>query len=135
MSDPITIINELSTPAILVDQNADTGNQASSSGAIVVNNSDNPGIGLNIYSNAGEQTGAALVFVKQDNVLAARPAVRIVHDGISPAVRIEATNVAQQNSPAVQITNDSSSGIGLKIIHSNINNSQGLIVLQGASPE
>jgi len=59
----------------------------------------------------------------------------IVTDGTAPALRIESQQTTSQSFAALDIINDSSSGIGLKITNTNSSNSQGQLRIDGGSPE
>lgn len=58
-----------------------------------------------------------------------------VNDGTVPMVNINADATGSRSYAVVDITNDSSSGVGLKITHTDASNSQGLIRLDGPNPE
>jgi hypothetical protein len=131
----VSITNAGTGNSIFVDANGDTGTSASASGAVVINNTGNDGFGLNVYSNNGATEDGALVFIKQDNVAADKEALRIIHDGIGPSLRIEQTLADTQDEGVIEINNASTSGVGLHITHTSAANSQGMIRLDGPSPE
>jgi hypothetical protein len=131
----ISITNAGTAASIFVDANGDTGTAASTSGAVLIDNTGNDGFGLNVYSNNGATEDGALVFIKQDNVAADKEAIRIIHDGIGPSLRIEQTLADVQDEGVIEINNASTSGIGLHVVHTNASNSQGMIRLDSPSPE
>lgn len=78
------LINNAGTGnSIKLAPTGDTGNSASTSGAFLLDNTLNPGIGFNVYSNHAAPTGAALLFMKMDNVSANKPVLRVDNNGIS----------------------------------------------------
>ena len=78
------LINNAGTGnSIKLAPTGDTGNSASTSGAFLLDNTLNPGIGFNVYSNHAAPTGAALLFMKMDNASANKPVLRVDNDGIS----------------------------------------------------
>lgn len=82
------------------------GTGASTGGAFLINCTNSTEICSNFYSNAGTQTGAALIFSKQDNVLANRPNIRLDNDGTANALQINQNNTAA-TSPTLLITHKS----------------------------
>lgn len=84
------------------------GTVANSSGIFFLDNTNNPEIGANFYSNAGSGQSVSLVFMKQDNALADTPPLRIDNDG---------------------------TGVALKINQNNSGNFQGGIRVDGANPD
>lgn len=76
----ISITNAGTGNALYVKPNGNTGLLAASSGAIMLDNTANTDIGLNVYTNNAAPAFAP-VFIKVDNAAANVPAMEINHDG------------------------------------------------------
>jgi len=106
----ITTTNAGTGNAIKIDQNGDTGNAASSSGAFLLDNTGNPGIGLNVYTNIGAgQASGGLVFIKADNALYDSAVVRIDNDGLEENLLLNSNN-ASATKPVLHITSAGTAG-------------------------
>lgn len=96
------------------------GTGASTGGAFYLNCTNSTEICSNFYSNAGTQTGAALIFSKQDNVLANKPNIRLDNDGTANTLVINQNNTTNTN-PTVLI-NQKSNNTALDIESDNTGN-------------
>lgn len=94
--------------------NGDSGSLSSSGGAIFLNNTNNVGTGIGIYSNAGALASGNMINVKVDNTAYAQAAFYMNYDGSSNAVEI-VSNSDDTSSNALAVTgnniNDSTVGI------------------------
>lgn len=92
----------------------DSGYLSSSGGAIFIDNTNNTGTGLGIYSNAGGDALGNMINVKVDNALYNQAAFYMNYDGLSNAVEI-VSNSQDSSSNALSVTgyniNDSTVGI------------------------
>jgi len=93
----------------------DTGYLSSSGGAVFIENSNNIGTGIGIYSNAGEAALGNMINVKVDNPLYAQAAFYMNYDGISNAVEI-VSNTNDSSSNALSITNNNTQDSALGVI-------------------
>ncbi len=92
----------------------DSGYLSSSGGAIFIDNTNNTGTGLGIYSNGGASANGNMINVKVDNSAYAQAAFYMNYDGSSNAVEI-VSNSNDSSSNALSVTgnniNDSTVGV------------------------
>lgn len=92
----------------------DSGYLSSSGGVIFINNTNNIGTGIGIYSNAAGDALGNMINVKVDNPLYNQAAFYMNYDGLSNAVEI-VSNSSDTSSNALAVTgnniNDSTVGI------------------------
>ncbi|MDQ5951852.1 MAG: hypothetical protein QG639_1133 [Patescibacteria group bacterium] len=97
-----------------ISYDGDSGYLSSSGGAIFINNTDNIGTGLGIYSDAAGEAFGNMINVKVDNPLYNQAAFYMNYDGLSNAVEI-VSNSSDSSSNALAVTgnniNDSTLGI------------------------
>lgn len=131
----ISVTNAATGNAIFIDANGDTGNSSSVSGALLLNNTDNPGIGANFYSNAAAQTGAGLVFAKQDNTSANKPVARFDNDGTSNGVVINQngnTGTTSGTSGGLLVTH-AGTGFGAQFYSNHASSTNALVYIEAAN--
>lgn len=80
-NDGLDIVNTSENNTISVDQNGYVGDDVSTDGAIHIDNTDNEGIGLSVYSNMNGSSSAELLSLKADNVAFNKPIITAVNDG------------------------------------------------------
>src|SRR5690606_4783757 len=85
----MTITNTAASNSLAILQNGNTGTTASSSGALLINNTGSTGFGLNVYTNQSTPAGA-LAFFKADHTSFNREVIRVDNDGTGPAIKINA---------------------------------------------
>lgn len=95
-SGAITVTNSLTTPGVKVIQNGNTGATLGSSGAILIDNTNNTGMAMQIYSNQASPVGfGSLLYVNAANASWNQPLVYIVDNSTSGAaanIRIDSPN-------------------------------------------
>lgn len=95
-SGAITVTNSLTTPGVKVIQNGNTGATLGSSGAILIDNTNNTGMAMQIYSNQASPEGfGSLLYVNAANASWNQPLVYIVDNSTSGAaanIRIDSPN-------------------------------------------
>lgn len=78
----INVVNTGTGNSISIDANGNTGTNNGTSGAFLLDNTDNTGFGMQLYTNQSSPSGlAALLYLKVDHTSFAQPALYIVHDG------------------------------------------------------
>jgi hypothetical protein len=115
--------------ALATTPTGNTGTTASTSGALLLNNTSNTGFGLNVYTNQSAPAGA-LAFFKADHTSFNREVIRVDNDGTGPAIKINAngnTGTGDSTSGALLIDNTNNTGFGLNV-YSNQAASQGALV-------
>ncbi len=75
-----TITSTSTGRALFIDQNGDTGANLIDSGAIVIDNTDNSGIGFQLYTN-GTQAAYGPMLLYAANTSNNNPLLRIIHKG------------------------------------------------------
>ena len=83
-----TITNPTDDNALTIDQNGDAGASTSTGGALLIENTGNPGAGLIIYSNEDGAANGRLLNIRVDNSAFDQSALNIDYDGVSNAVTI-----------------------------------------------
>ncbi|NCN03679.1 MAG: hypothetical protein GW942_01230 [Candidatus Pacebacteria bacterium] len=111
----LTIHSDWEDNLIELFPNGDSGYLSSNGGALYINNSNNPGSGIGIYSNAGADSLGNMINVKVDNPLYAQAAFYMNYDGTSNAVEIVA-NTDDSSSNALSITNNNTLDSALGVI-------------------
>lgn len=101
----LTINNSSNDHAIEIYQSGNAGYLSSNGGAIYLNNTNNIGTGIGIFSNAGAEAMGNMINVKVDNPLYNQAAFYMNYDGTSNAVEIIA-NTNDDSSNALSITNN-----------------------------
>lgn len=111
----LTIHSDWEDNLIELFPNGNSGYLSSSGGALYINNSNNPGSGIGIYSNAGDEALGNMINVKVDNELYGQAAFYMNYDGTSNAVEIVA-NTDDASSNALSITNNNKLDSALGVI-------------------
>ncbi len=110
----LTINNSSNGHSIELTPTGDSGYLSSSGGVIFINNTQNLGSGIGIYSNAGADALGNMINIKVDNTAYAQAAFYMNYDGSSNAVEI-VSNGTDSSSNALAVTgynpNDSTVGI------------------------
>ena len=114
-SDGTLVLDNSASHQIEVRPSGDTGYLSSSGGAIFIENSNNIGSGIGIYSNAGDEALGNMINVKVDNPAYNQAAFYMNYDGISNAVEI-VSNTNDSSSNALAVTNNNTSDSALGII-------------------
>lgn len=83
----------------------DTGSLSSSGGAFYIDNSQNPGAGFLIFSNAGAEAEGNLVNIKTNNSAFSQASIYVEHRGSSNGVEIT-HNGSDSSSNALSVTNN-----------------------------
>lgn len=125
----ITIGNSGTGNSLYILPTGATGTSASSSGALLLDNTSNSGFGANIYSNLSTMSNA-LTFMKLDHASATGQVLRLDNDGTGNTLQINANgNVGTGNttSGAVLINNTNNTGYAMNI-YSNAGASAGALV-------
>lgn len=87
----IIINNSGTNNALRIVPTGNTGSSASTSGAFLLNNTGNTGIGMNINTNNATIGTAGLVFMKSSNASSTGPVLRLDQIGTGPALKINQT--------------------------------------------
>ena len=127
----VSLTNAGTGNTVFIDANGDTGSTASTSGALIIENTGNAGFGLNVYSNHAT-FAQSLAFMKLDNAGATGNLLRLDNDGTGHAVLINqnsATSVSTSVGGAVLLTNTLNDGSGLVIYSNNGTNTAGANLL------
>lgn len=79
----VSITNTGTNNALFIDQNGDagTGSENSTDGALLIDNTGNNSLGLQVYSNNGATTNSPLVLIRSDNTAFDDGCLRIIQDG------------------------------------------------------
>lgn len=112
--NPFTINNTTAAPAIKVVQNADTSNSTSSGGAINIDNTNNTGAGLVIYSAQNDSATGHLINGRADNPLFDQQVIYATSKGQSHTALLMQTGVGT-NAAALNVasSNPNFSAMGL----------------------
>ena len=116
----ISVTNAGTGNSVFIDANGDTGSAASTSGALLIENTGNAGFGLNAYSNHAT-FAQSLAFMKLDNAGATGNVLRLDNDGGGHSLHVNAngeTSVSTSVGGAMLLTNTGNVGSGL-VIYSN----------------
>jgi hypothetical protein len=100
---------------VRLDPSGNSGFLSSSGGALFIENTDNIGSGIGIFSNAGAEAEGNMINVKVDNPEFAQAAFYMNYDGTSNAVEIRA-NTEDRSSNALSLTNFNTLDSGLGVI-------------------
>jgi hypothetical protein len=111
----LTIHSDWEDNLIELFPNGDSGYLSSSGGALYINNSNNPGSAIGIYSDEGADALGNMINVKVDNPDFAQAAFYMNYDGTSNAVEVVA-NTNDSSSNALSITNNNQLDSGLGVI-------------------
>lgn len=111
----LTLNNASTDHAIEIYHTGNSGYLSSNGGAIYLNNTNNIGTGLGIFSNAGAEALGNMINVKVDNPLYNQAAFYMNYDGISNAVEI-ISNTNDDSSNALSVTNFNTQDSALGII-------------------
>lgn len=95
--------------------NGNTGYLSSNGGALFIENTENDGSGIGIYSNAGASAEGNMINIKVDNPNFNQAAFYMNYDGTSNAVEIRA-NTNDRSSNALSLTNFNTLDSGLGVI-------------------
>lgn len=124
----LNVISNNANHALKIDQNVNTSNSTSVGGAILLDNSNNDGAGLIIYSTKGDTATGRLLNIRNDNPDFSQTAFHIDYAGTVNACEV-VNNSNSNTSQAWNITsnnnNDSAVGISgkesakgtVKIVH------------------
>ena len=132
-SNGVTITNDSTENTISIDQNGNVGTDVVTDGALHVENTDNTGIGLAVYSNLGATADAPLVHIKADNAAFDQECLKIEQDGVQTVLRITAASTTRGNSQHAVIIDDnggSSASAALYIDDENPNTNWATFYLQ-----
>ena len=116
----VSLTNAGQGNTLFLDPNGDAGSTASTSGALMIENTGNAGFGLNVYSNHAT-FAQSLSFMKLDNTGATGTILRLDHDGTGHSLHINQNgNITPSTSAggAIRLTNTNATGDGL-VIYSN----------------
>ena len=123
-SQAVRIISTGTANALYVEDDGDAGSGSGSSGSIFVNNTFNPGIALQVYSNnASPTSNAGMVFFKYANSGATKPLLRMDNSGTGNSLKIvELGNKGNtlSTSGAILVDNSQNAGIGVQIYSSSV---------------
>jgi len=131
--DALAITSTGTGRAIYIKENGQAGNNASSSGAFFLDNSNNSGIGMNIYTtHPAPIAGSAMLYIDVNSASYNRPAVRIDNIGTSagdPSLVINSTGAAD----TLQINQQGTTGNG-ETVYMSTAASANAIALYGNNP-
>lgn len=86
---PLNITNSSADNTISIDQNGNVGTDVKTDGALHIENTDNSGLALGVYTNIGADMDSDLVKFWVDNSSADKKVLTIVQDGADAAVEIQ----------------------------------------------
>lgn len=84
--------------ALYIDQNGNVGRTSGSSGAVMIENTGNTGIGLQVYTNIDATMDGPLVKFMSDNVASDYEVLDIVNDGLGTTLKLTDNLSAKTNS-------------------------------------
>lgn len=86
-NNPVTVslVSAAAENVLNIDANGNVGTNVATDGALLVENTGNTGIGLNVYTNIGATADATLVSIKADNSAYDQSVVTLVNDGVGTA--------------------------------------------------
>lgn len=87
----LTVSSSSDEASIAVTPSGDAGNSESSGGAIYLDNTNNPGIGLNVYTNEDSVADGDLVNFFATNTSYDRSVLRVKNDGVGKALNLTQT--------------------------------------------
>lgn len=120
----IRVISTGTANAVYIEDDGDAGSGSGSSGALFINNTFNPGIAFQIYSNnASPTSNNGMVFFKYANSGATKPLMRLDNLGTGNSIKIvEGGNKGTTlgSSGAILIDNSQNAGIGVQIYSSSV---------------
>lgn len=87
--DAVVITNSSTGNAISITQSAGTGSNVTTDGALHINNSNNNGAGLAIYSTLGSAATAPLAYIAGTSATFARPGLRVQTAGTAETLLID----------------------------------------------
>ena len=84
-------LDGVASPALTVTPTGSpgTGNEASTDGAVVINNTGSTDIGLQVYTDQGAATNSPLVLFRSDNAAFDDGVLRVIQDGTSYTQQLE----------------------------------------------
>lgn len=110
----VEIVNAGTNKALYIDQNGNAGTAIASSGAILLDNTGNTGIGLNVYTNIGATASASLISIFSDNTAYDTDVVTIRNDSTSASsVGLRVTGGA--GSIGVLVDGNSTGAAGFRV--------------------
>lgn len=114
----LSLINTTTDNTISVDQNGNVGTDVSTDGAVHIDNTDNTGIGLAVYTNQDATASAPLVHFKADNAAFDQSVCRIDMDGNYTALALygNKTDGTSQSLVYINDTNTAGGNQTVKII-------------------
>lgn len=87
--DVVEINNNGTGQALRINQTGDTGNVPGTDGAFYLDNTANPGIGLNVYTAEDGASDGPLAHFMADNAAFDQNVIRVLNDGAGNAIDIE----------------------------------------------
>jgi len=107
--DKFVLVNTTTDNTISVVQTGNVGTDVSTDGAIHIENTQNTGIGLGIYSNMDASASAVLAKIHADNVAFDQGLLHLLQDGANFGLYVQGTNTSL-TPPLVNITDVSTVG-------------------------
>lgn len=127
----LRVISAANENAAYVESDGDAGNGSGSGGNLFINNTFNPGIGLQVYSGNNTPTSTnGLVFFKYASLNATTPLLRLDNSGTGNSIKIVEGNSKGNilgSSGSILIDNTQNTGIGLQI-YSGTNTATGALL-------
>lgn len=118
----VRILNDGAGNSLYAENAEDVGTASGVSGSVFINNTFNPGIGLQVYSNnASPNTTNGMAFFRLANTAATGRAVRIDNEGTGNALRVVQNGLTGNSlgsSGAMFLDNTQNTGIGFQLFSS-----------------
>lgn len=133
----VRIISTGTANALYVETDGDAGNGSGSSGNVFINNTFNPGIGLQIYSgNTAPTASNGLVLFKYANSGPTQPLLRLDNAGTGNSLKIVESGskgTTLGSSGSIFVDNTQNTGIGVQIYSATSTATGALLHVMGSS--